>query len=118
MGTNLGHSLLVELARNDSLHPYVCANVSDSTSRIHNFIYETAHLRSPVNRVGQILDGEWTTYHLGMVSRDPDAFPNPDDMDLTRDRSKATSWNEISAERICPGKALSIKFLTKLVQQT
>lgn len=103
-----GHETTVNLIGNGLLallrHPDQWARLNDDPCLISNAIEELLRYDSPVQTVartvsepmelgGQALQkGELVMVLIGAVNRDPDVFPDPDRLDVTRPQPRALSF--------------------------
>ena len=64
-----------------------------------------------------MVDGEPRIVCLACANRDPTVFPYPLNLDIHRNQTHSVAWNEANPERFCPGKALSLRFGKKAVEE-
>ena len=99
-------------------HPEVERRLRERPELIRTFVEEVLRLESPTQglwrgverdvEIGGVLIPKGATVHIryGAANRDPDMFPEPDDLELTR-RNAARHLAFGAGEHRCPGEGLS-----------
>jgi cytochrome P450 len=116
-----GHETTVNLIGNGTLallrHPDQLRRLQQDPTLIHSAVEELLRYDSPVHRVTRIVvgqleiagyilgDGELVSPMLAAANRDPDAFPDPDRLDLSRANNRHLSLG--NGPHFCLGARLA-----------
>jgi len=116
-----GHETTVNLIGNGTLallrHPDQLRRLQQDPTLIRSAIEELLRYDNPVQRVTRIVvgqikvgsyiigDGEFVSPVLAAANRDPDCFPNPDQLDLSRTNNRHLSFG--NGPHFCLGAPLA-----------
>lgn len=78
-------------------------------------IMEMLRLHSRIASVNYLVDGKPKIALIATAVMDPERFPNPEKVDLTRDHSDSVSFALPSPNRSCPGKDLAPEVMAVVV---